>query len=159
MKTTKARWLLSLLGVAAAVALASGSAVAVPQESGEAEEQTAVASQPVTSSDEAPEATVTIGGMQVGVDPETGEIQPLSKAEAAKLAREMRKLFKPRKLERIENADGSLSAVVSPNVLRYSVARVEADGTVSQDCVESPDAALEFVSRVESKQTPQPEEE
>ena len=159
MKTKKAWWFLSLLGVATAVALASGSAMAVPQGSGEADEQTAVAEPSASSPDETPEATVTIGGMRVGVDPETGEIQPLSKAEAAKLAREMRKLFKPRKLERIENSDGSLSAIVSPNVLRYSVARVEADGTVSQDCVESPDAALELLSRTESTRKTQPEEE
>jgi hypothetical protein len=158
MNTRKSRWLLSLLGTAAAAALAGGVALALPQGGEEAEQKAAPAAQPARSESTANQATVTIGSMAVGVDPKTGEIQPLTKAQAAKLAAQMRTLFKPRALKRVENPDGSLSAVVAPNVLRYSVARIEADGRVSRDCVPSDEAALEFLARATATPKPKPEE-
>jgi len=159
MNTKKSRWLLSLLGTAAAAALAGGVALALPQGGDEAEQKASPAAQSLRSESAANQATVTIGSMAVGVDPKTGEIQPLTKAQAAKLAVEMRKLFKPRALQRVENPDGSLSAVVAPNVLRYSVARIEADGTVSSECAPSQEAALEFLARAKATPKPKPEEE
>jgi hypothetical protein len=149
-KTMKARWVLSLLTLATA-ALVSGAALAAAQRPQLAEDKQAPAAPSTSAAKQDGETTVTIGSVAVSVDPRTGEMQPLSKAEAAKLAREMRKLFKPRKLERVENADGSLSAVVAPNVLRYSVARVGPDGKVSRTCVEGEKAALEFLSGAPSK--------
>lgn len=108
---------------------------------------------------EAAAANVTIGNLTVGVDPKTGELRPLSKAELAKLQNEMNRLFKARKLERIEKPDGSLAAVVAPNVLEYSVARIEEDGTLTRSHVDSEQEALDFLTHRAPRATPEPAKE
>jgi hypothetical protein len=56
-------------------------------------------------------SVVTIGAMRVAVDPKTGDLRPLTPAEARKLADEMRRLFKPRELTApTQRPDGALSA-------------------------------------------------
>lgn len=84
--------------------------------------------------------------MQIAIDPETGDLQPLTKAQAKQLAKEMRKMFPSRAEVATEHPDGSVSAVVMPNVLRLSVARIEDDGKVSVDCAEGVDNAIDFVT-------------
>jgi hypothetical protein len=107
-----------------------------------------------------PEQTnVTVGNVTVGVDPKTGELRPLSKAELATLQREMNRLFKARKLERIEKPDGSLAAVVAPNVLEYSVVRIEKDGTLKRTHVDNEQEALEFLSHGEPRAAAAPAKE
>lgn len=108
---------------------------------------------------EAGPANVTIGNVTVAVDRKTGELRPLSKAELATLQREMNRLFKARKLERIEKPDGSLAAVVAPNVLEYSVVRIEKDGTLTRTHVGSEQEALEFLSRGEPRAAAAPAKE
>jgi len=109
--------------------------------------------------DQTGQANVAIGNVMVGVDPKTGELRPLSKAELAALQREMNRLFKARKLERIEKPDGSLAAVVAPNVLEYSVVRIEKDGTLTRAHVDSEQAALEFLSHGEPQAAAAPAKE
>ena len=84
---------------------------------------------------------------------------PFRGAEAAKLALEMRKLFKTRELERVARPDGSLSAVVAPNVLEYALVRIEPDGTVSRAYADSEEAALKFMAGEDSEASTQPAEE
>ena len=124
---------------------------------------TAGASDSATSANEAAnetgQANVTIGNVTVGVDPKTGELRPLSKAELATLQREMNRLFKARKLERIEKPDGSLAAVVAPNVLEYSVVRIEEDGTLNRTHVGNKQEALEFLSHGKPRPAAAPAEE
>lgn len=121
------------------------------------------ASDSATSANEAAnepgQANVTIGNVTVGVDPKTGELRPLSKAELATLQREMNRLFKARKLERIEMPDGSLAAVVAPNVLEYSVVRIEKDGTLKRTHVGNEQEALEFLSHGEPQPAAAPAKE
>lgn len=105
------------------------------------------------------QANVTIGNVTVGVDPKTGELRPLSKAELAKLQLEMNRLFKARKLERIAKPDGSLAAVVAPNVLEYSVVRIEKDGTLTRTHVDNEQEALEFLSHGEPQAAAAPAKE
>jgi hypothetical protein len=105
------------------------------------------------------QANVTIGNVTVGVDPKTGALRPLSKAELAALQREMSRLFKARKLERIEKPDGSLAAVVAPNVLEYSVVRIEKDGTLTRTHVDSEQEALEYLSHGEPQAAAAPAKE
>jgi hypothetical protein len=156
-KKTKVWRDLSLLFVVIA-ALVSGAPLASAQRPQGTEKEKAPVPPSTTAAKQAERTAVTIGSVAVSIDPRTGEMQPLSRAEAARLAREMGKLFKPRKLERVVNADGSLSAVVAPNVLRYSVVRVRPDGTVSRTCVDSEKAALEFLSGAPAKTTASSEE-
>lgn len=93
------------------------------------------------------EAAVTLGGIQVAVDPQTGELRPLSNAEAQQLAKEMRRRFPPRSVTAPRVApDGTLSSVVMPNVLRLSVARVGADGKVAVECADGVEKAVDFMT-------------
>lgn len=96
----------------------------------------------------ADDAVVTIGDLRVAVDPKTGELRPLTPAEAKKLQDEMKKKFPARTLDApTVRSDGSLSAVVAPNTLRFSVARTDASGRVEAECTESQGEALEFLKR------------
>jgi hypothetical protein len=143
-------WL--LLG-STTVALILGTAVAAP-----GDDERSV-TKDTTAETEARDSTVTIGDLAVAVDPKTGAIRPLTKAEAAKLALEMRKLFKPRELTRVAHPDGSLSAVVAPNVLEYALVRIEPDGTVSRTYADSEEEALTFMTGEKSDASTRPAEE
>jgi hypothetical protein len=102
---------------------------------------------------------VHLGGLRIAVDPKTGELRPLTKQEAAKLATEMRRRFKPRDIGApARHPDGSMSAIVAPNVLRFSTARIAEDGSVKVDCAESKDEAIELLTSPAEK-TPAPREE
>ena len=90
---------------------------------------------------------VNLGAMSVAVDPQSGALRPLTREEARELARQMRQLFPPRTLKApTVNPDGSLSAVVMPNFLRYSVARVQSDSKVALQCADSREGAIEFLT-------------
>lgn len=152
MKPIEACRLWLLVG-STTISLILGTAVAAP---GDDERST---TQDTASDTEARDSTVTIGDVAVAVDPKTGAIRPLTKAEAAKLAIEMRKLFKPRELERVAHPDGSLSAVVAPNVLEYALVRIEPDGTVSRAHADSEEEALKFMTGEESAAPARPAKE
>jgi hypothetical protein len=105
------------------------------------------------------QAYVTIGGLRIAVDPKTGDLRPLTPAESKKLADAMRKKFKPRDLTApTVRADGSLTAVVAPNVLRFSVARIGPDGRVSTICADGTKEAIESLIAATAKKPAQPEE-
>jgi hypothetical protein len=152
MKPIEARRLWLLLGSATASVIL-GTTVAT---AGDDERST---TQIAPSDAEARDSTVAIGDVAVAVNPKTGEIRPLTKAEAAKLALEMRKLFKPRELKRVAHPDGSLSAVVAPNVLEYALVRVEPNGTVSRTYADSEEEALKFMTGEKSEASTRPAEE
>ncbi len=112
----------------------------------EAQEETAA---PAAGADEAAiqpaneHVTVPFAGMQIAVDPETGRLRPPTAVEAAKLAAGMRKMFgKPVHSKSgpqvTEHADGMLSAVIAPDLIRYSVLHINEDGSRTQECLKSP---------------------
>jgi hypothetical protein len=152
MKPIEARRLWLLLGSATAcVILAAAVATA-----GDDERST---TQNAASENETADSTVTIGDVAVAVDPKTGAVRPLTKAEAAKLSLEMQKLFKPRELKRVARPDGSLSAVVAPNVIEYALVRVEPDGTVSRAYAATEEEAVKFMAGEKSEASTKPAEE
>jgi hypothetical protein len=105
---------------------------------------------------------VTIGSTQVAVDPKTGDLRPLTRAEAKKLAAAMRKMFKSRRIdEPTLRPDGALSAIAVPNVLQFSVARIESDGTVAVGHADGVEKAITFMTEngVMKTGNPNPEEE
>jgi hypothetical protein len=123
------------------------------------DEERSTTTQKASSDVEARDSTVAIGDVAVAVDAKTGELRPLTKAEAAKLALEMSKLFKPRELKRVARPDGSLSAVVAPNVLEYALVRIEPDGTVSRTYADNEQDALTFMAGEKSDAATRPAEE
>jgi hypothetical protein len=105
-------------------------------------------------------SVVTLGGVRIAIDPKTGDLRPLTPAESKKLADEMRRRFKPRDLQSPTlRPDGAMSAVVAPNVLRFSVARIRPDGSVTTSCVEGSRKAVEQLTTPAPDAKPaQPEE-
>lgn len=135
-KHPKTRW--PLAAAALALLLGSpGSALVIAEEGQKPAEEESV--------------DVTIGSVSIAVDPETGDLRPLSRAEARELAREMRRLFKSRDLQLEEAGDGVLSAVAAPNVLSYTVARVGEDGEPVLECAPGREAAIEQLTRAASE--------
>jgi len=151
MSDSKKRWLLALVGVGALAAV-SGSPAA-HGESAEGADQKAAAVE-----EDGRSAHVAVGNLRIAVDPETGELRPLTRAEARALTREMKRLFPDREMELRERPDGSLSAVAAPNVVSYSVARVGSDGELMVECAAGRDAALDFLTSEAPAQPAQREE-
>ena len=90
--------------------------------------------------------TMKVGGQDVHVDTQTGEIQPLTPEEAAKLAEGLKPMLNQSTdgLVQVQHPDGSVSVDLQGRFQDVTVARVNKDGTVSQSCVDNPKAAGAF---------------
>lgn len=84
-----------------------------------------------------------VQGVQVHVDPATGQVRQPSAAEVKALADAVRVLFgrSAQGVQVTEHADGSLSARMGPESLNVWVATVGPDGSLRQTCVEGANAA------------------
>jgi hypothetical protein len=102
--------------------------------------------EPAATAEQAQEPTVSVAGMNVAVDPETGHIRPLTPAEQRKLAAAMKKQFGVKAHQPVAHADGMLSTVVGTEFLSYSVGRLAADGSVERECAAGLEAAVDFLS-------------
>jgi hypothetical protein len=94
------------------------------------------------------DAPMKIFGVQVFIDPETGELRAPSPEEAAALAAEMQRQFGVRSKSapeprQVTLADGTVMMELDPSLYSVSVARVLPDGTVSFDCLEGHDHHLD----------------
>ena len=90
--------------------------------------------------------TMKVGGQDVKVDSQTGEIQPLTPQEAAKLAEGLKPMLNQSTegLVQVQHPDGSVSVDLQGRFQDVTVARVNKDGSVSQSCVNNPKAAGAF---------------
>jgi hypothetical protein len=90
--------------------------------------------------------TVKVAGQDVQVNSQTGEIQPLTKEEAAKLAEGLKPMLNrsTEGLVQVQHPDGSVSVDLQGRFQDVAVARVNKDGSVSQSCVNNPKAAGAF---------------
>lgn len=112
-KTSGVRWI-AALGAVALLAVGAGSAVAGPVE-----------------------------GMQAHVD-KAGKLRQPNPAEVKALADAFRSIMGRSAAQGVqvtEHADGSVSAKLGPEALNIWVATVNADGSISQTCVEGINAA------------------
>ena len=90
--------------------------------------------------------TVKVAGQNVQVNPQTGQIQPLSPQEAQQLADGLKGMLNRSTdgLVAVTEADGSVSMDLQGRFQNVTVARVNQDGTVSESCVDNPEAAANF---------------
>ncbi|PWT93976.1 MAG: hypothetical protein C5B55_03500 [Blastocatellia bacterium] len=90
--------------------------------------------------------TVKVGGRDVQVDSQTGQIRPLTPEEAQQLADGLKKLLNKSTdgLVQEHRPDGSVSMDLQGRFQNVVVARTEADGTVTQSCVDEPEQAAKF---------------
>jgi hypothetical protein len=89
---------------------------------------------------------VKVAGHDVEVDSQTGKMKPLTPEEAQKLAAGLKQMVNQSTegLEQVHHADGSVSIDLQDRFQNVTVARVNEDGTVSQSCVDNPQAAGAF---------------
>ena len=90
--------------------------------------------------------TVKVAGRDVQVDPQTGQIKPMSPEEAQKLAAGLKTMLN-RSTDGLvpeRQADGSVSMDLKGRFQNVAVARVNADGTLEQACIDDPEAAAKF---------------
>jgi hypothetical protein len=90
--------------------------------------------------------TVKVAGRDVQVDPQTGQIKPLTADEAKQLADGLKTMLNKSTdgLVQVQNADGSVSMDLQGRFQNVAVARVNADGTLEQSCLDDPEQAAQF---------------
>jgi hypothetical protein len=90
--------------------------------------------------------TVRVAGQDVQVNSRTGQIKALTPEEARKLAAGLNQMVNQSTegLVQVQHDDGSVSMDLEGRFQNVTVARVNKDGSVSQSCVDNPQAAGAF---------------
>ena len=90
--------------------------------------------------------TMKVAGQDVEGDSQSGQIKPLTPEEAQKLAAGLGQMVNQSTegLEQVQHEDGSVSMDLKGRFQNVTVARVNQDGSVSESCVDSPEAAGAF---------------
>jgi hypothetical protein len=90
--------------------------------------------------------TVKVAGQDVEVDSQTGQMKELTPEEKQKLAAGLKEMVNQSTegLVQVQHADGSVSMDLEGRFQNVTVARVNKDGSVSQSCVDNPQAAGAF---------------
>jgi hypothetical protein len=104
--------------------------------------------QPVSAATaNAPAKHVQVAGQDVPVNPQTAQIRPLTQEEAERLAREIKGMLSKSTdgLPQVKHEDGSTSMDLQGRFQNVTLARVNADGSVTHSCVDSPKAAAKFL--------------
>jgi hypothetical protein len=90
--------------------------------------------------------TSNAAGLVVALDRQTGQTRPLTADEALRLAQGIKELVKQSTdgLVQVHRANGSVSMDLQGRFQNVIIAKKEDDGTISQACVDSVDAAAAF---------------
>jgi hypothetical protein len=90
--------------------------------------------------------TVKVAGRDVQVDPQTGQIKPMSPEEAQKLADGLKTMLNKSTegLVQQQRLNGSISMHLKDRFQNVAVARVNADGQLEQSCIDEPEQAARF---------------
>ena len=97
---------------------------------------------------DAESAPLVMRGMQLFKDAETGQLRAPTAKEAATLDSQFRKMFSNfEKAEpRIFHYKSGTVAIEVPNhLLKFSAAKVDADGNLTMECIQGPQRTLEFI--------------
>ena len=90
--------------------------------------------------------TVKVAGRDIQVDPQTGQIRPLTPEEAKQLGDGLKTMLNKSTdgLVQVKHPDGSVSMDLQGRFQNVALARINSDGTVEQSCVDEPLAAAQF---------------
>jgi hypothetical protein len=85
-------------------------------------------------------------GAQIPLDPQTGQVRPLTQEEAQELAAGIKQLVNQSTdgLQSVRHADGSVSIDLQGRFQSIAVAKRDEDGKVIQSCVDNRQAAAAF---------------
>ena len=134
---------LAIIGIIAAiVVLAAGTMAAVSMRADKAQ---AGKVDSMTSRSEHTHLA-TVNGQVVEVNNQTGEVRPLSAEEQQQIANGMKNMLSQSDegLKQVQRPDGSVSMNLEGRFQNVSVAQKNADGSISQSCVNSPETAGAF---------------
>lgn len=83
---------------------------------------------------------------QIPLDPQTGQVRPLTQEEAQEMANGIKQLVNQSSdgLQSVRHADGSVSMDLQGRFQSIAVAKRDEDGKVAQSCVDNPKAAAAF---------------
>lgn len=90
--------------------------------------------------------TVRAAARQVPLDPQTGQVRPLTQEEAQKLADGIKQLVNQSTegLQAVRHADGSVSMDLQGRFQNIAVAKRDEDGKLIQSCIDNPESAAAF---------------
>ena len=85
-------------------------------------------------------------GAQIPLDPQTGQVRPLTQEEAQRLAAEIKRLAiqSTDGLQSVRHADGSVSMDLQGRFQNIAVAKLDEDGKLVQSCIDNPESAAAF---------------
>ncbi|MEP6819057.1 MAG: hypothetical protein ABJA18_05950 [bacterium] len=85
-------------------------------------------------------------GAPVPLNPQTGQIRPLTQEEAQRLAADLKQLVNQSTdgLQSVRHADGSVSMDLQGRFQNVAVAKLDEDGKLTQSCVDNPESAAAF---------------
>lgn len=91
-------------------------------------------------------ANLRAGRQPVPLDPQTGQVRPLTQEEAQRLAAGIKELVNQSTdgLQSVQHADGSVSMDLQGRFQSISVAKRDEDGSMTQSCVDNREAAAAF---------------
>ena len=98
-------------------------------------------------------ANAAASSAQVAVDPATHQLRQPTAEEAQALAAQMKSARTAKALKAVKHSNGSKSVALSDQFMETMVARVNADGSISEACVETPAEAEAFVTADPKKAT------
>ncbi len=132
--------------IVAAVIVGAATITVVSKQLATRNTSTSVAAKATTSDTAKKFVTVKVAGRDVQVDPQTGQIKPLTPEEAKQLADGLKTMLNKSTegLVKVKNADGSVSMDLQGRFQNVAVARVNADGTLEQSCVDERLQAARF---------------
>jgi hypothetical protein len=145
-RPTKRMPRLKLTTVLVAVALLTIAAVTVVSRQRPGATGAGIAERNVQVASKSNFVKVRVAGQDVEVDSQTGKIKPLTPEEAQKLAAGLNEMVNQSTegLEQAQHEDGSVSMDLKGRFQNVAVARVNQDGSISQSCVDNPQAAGAF---------------
>ena len=90
--------------------------------------------------------TVKVAGRDVQVDSQTGQIKPLTPEEAKQLADGLKGMLNrsTEGLVQVQHPNGAVSMDLQGRFQNVTVAKVNADGSVTQSCIDNPEAGASF---------------
>jgi hypothetical protein len=87
-----------------------------------------------------------VGAQQIPLDPQTGQVRPLTQEEAQRMAAGIKQLVNQSTdgLQSVRHPDGSVSVDLQGRFQSVAVAKRNEDGTLTESCVDNPKAAAVF---------------
>lgn len=85
-------------------------------------------------------------GAPIPLDPQTGQVRPLTQEEAQRLAAGIKQLVNQSTdgLKSVKHADGTVSMDLQGRFQNIAVAKLDEDGKLTQSCVDNPESAAAF---------------